>query len=189
MIKTSDKLIKISTGRLCLLALIIFLAFVILVLPGQSARAEENTGASGSPDLSLFYTVGDLYGWARSYGQAGRTDYIIARFTFDLVWPLVYGFFLVTAISWLVDRVSRLGSPWRITNLVPLLGMLFDYLENVSASIVMARYPAETDWVAWLATLFTPLKWISISLGFLALVSAAIIFLWIKFQRKNTADS
>ena len=80
--------------------LVIFLLFTALVLPKGSSQAALETNASGSPDLSLFYSVDKLYQMADAYGETGRDAYIRARFTFDLIWPLVYTLFLATAISW-----------------------------------------------------------------------------------------
>jgi uncharacterized membrane protein len=57
-------------------------------------------------------------------------------------------------------------SRWRRANLVPLLGALLDYLENISTSLVMARFPAPTPGVDLLATLFTPAKWVLLGLAF-----------------------
>ena len=55
-------------------------------------------------------------------------------------------------------------------NLVPLLGMLFDYLENLATSLVMARFPARTLIIDFLAPIFTLLKWGLISTSFVLLV-------------------
>ena len=52
--------------------------------------------------------------FAEAFGPAGRQAYIEARLTFDVIWPLVYAFFLITTISWLADRAFRPGSPWRL---------------------------------------------------------------------------
>ena len=68
--------------------LILFLAFTVTVLPTQSEKAKVQSGES-SPDMSLFFTVEELYDIAESYGEEGREAYVTARFTFDLVWPIV----------------------------------------------------------------------------------------------------
>ncbi|NIV29382.1 MAG: hypothetical protein GWN58_07700, partial [Anaerolineae bacterium] len=98
--RISDWLRRASTGWVALSALLIFLLFSALVLPQQATKAEEETGSSDSPDTSFFYSPSDLYRMAESYGEQGRQAYIRARFTFDLVWPLVYTFFLTTSIGW-----------------------------------------------------------------------------------------
>ncbi len=169
----SEHLIRFSSGRIALIALAVFLAFTILVLPGQATGSAERTGGVAQPDTSLFYTPAALYAMAAAFGAAGRQAYIQARFTFDLVWPLVYGFFLVTAISWLAGRAFRpdAGRPLgRRLNLVPILGVAFDYLENITTSLVMARYPAQTPVVDVLAPVFTLVKWFFVGGSFVALV-------------------
>lgn len=171
----SNWLQRLSTGWVTLVAMLVFVLFTALVLPGQAAASPA--GADWTPDLSFFYTADELYRLAEAYGEQGRAAYIEQRFTFDLIWPVVYAAFLTTAIGWLFRRVFAPGSPWQLANLAPVLGMLFDYLENISASLVMARYPASTGFVDSLAPIFTMLKWIllggSFALLFVGLAGAA----------------
>ena len=62
-------------------------------------------------------------------------------------------------------------------NLAPVLAMVMDYLENITVSTVMYRFPEQTPVVAALAPVFTLLKWIlvgtSIALLFFGLVILA----------------
>lgn len=180
--RISGWLRRLSTGWMTLAALLIFLLFSILVLPQQATRAEQATGSPDSPDTSFFYSASDLYRMAEAYGQQGRQAYVRARFTFDLVWPLVYTLFLATAISWILGRTFGSDSRWQRANLAPLLGALFDYLENLSTSLVMLRYPAQTAVVDRLAPLFTALKWslIGASFGLLFGGIGVAIWRWIK---------
>jgi hypothetical protein len=97
-----------------------------------------------------------------------------ARFTFDVIWPLVYTAFLVTAISWTFGRAFPPDSRWQRANLVPLLAALFDLLENVSTSLVMARYPAQTPVAAALAPIISATKWLFVTGSFVLLVIGAI---------------
>jgi hypothetical protein len=173
----SNWLYQASNGWVALLALIVFLLFAVLVLPGQSAQAENEMAQVGSPDLSLWYSPRQLYGMAEAYGEQGRRAYVRARFTFDLIWPLVYGAFLSTAVSWLYAKALTAGSRWRWINLVPPLGVAFDYLENLSTSLVMLRYPSQTPLVDILAPLFTLIKWALVGGSFaLLLAGIACIF-------------
>jgi hypothetical protein len=173
--RISDWLSRVSTGWVALAAIVIFLLFTALVLPQQASKAAQETGGVGSPDTSFFYTPKDLYDMAESYGAQGRQAYIRARFTFDLVWPLVYTLFLVTAISWVFGKAFAPHSRWQWANLAPLLGALFDYLENLSTSLVMLRYPAETAVVDLLAPLFTALKWGLLGASFLLLLVGIVV--------------
>ena len=55
---------------------------------------------------------------------------------------------------------------------IPLLAGLLDFGENVCSSIVFGRFPRLTPGVDFLATVFTPLKWIFVVLSFGLLMAA-----------------
>jgi len=173
--KLSEFFYRRSTSAAVLISLLVFVVFAVLVLPGHSAAAEAYSGEVGSPDLSLFYSAEDLYRMAESYGIAGRAEYIRARFTFDLAFPLIYGLFLTACISWLLNRALPLGSRWRLLNVAPLMGVLFDFLENFSAALVIGRFPIETPMIAALAPAFTFIKWIFVGGSFALLFFAAAV--------------
>ena len=181
--RLSNTLQRRATGRVTLLATIVFILFTALVLPRQAAEAETISGDAGSPDTSFWYTPDDLYRMADAYGPAGRQAYLRARWTFDLVWPVVYTAFLSLTISWVYRRAFARESRWQWANLVPVAGMLLDYLENSATSLVMARYPALTPGIAHLAPLFTLTKWVFVNGSFVLLLIGAIAILWRKSKK------
>ena len=176
--RLSERIHRVSKGWVALSALVIFLLFTALVLPGQASKTEADTGAAGSPDTSFYYTADDLYKMAEAYGKEGGKAYVRARFTFDLVWPLVYTMFLSTGISWVYHRAFAPTSPWQRANMAPILGALFDYLENISTSVVMARYPSPTAVVDTLAAIFTMIKWIFVNGSFALLLIGIAVGVW-----------
>lgn len=190
MLKTlSNKLYQLSNGSIMILALVIFALVVVFVLPAQAQRAEAASGGADSPDTSFFYTSEDLYNMAEVYGADGRAAYIRARFTFDLIFPLSYLFFLATSISWVMTRaVPNVNSRWRLLNLFPMFGALFDYLENISTSIVMANYPQQTFLFDALAPIFTLVKWFFVNGSFVILVPAALVALWNWVRAREGAE-
>jgi hypothetical protein len=167
-----------------LLASILFSVFILAVLPGQSDKAEETYEDVRTPDLSFFYTTEDLYQMAEALGEEGRQSYVRSRFTFDLVWPLVYAFFLVTGISWVTRKAFAPGSSWLRANVAPLPALLLDYLENVSTSVVMVRYPAQTAVLDHIATVFTMAKWVFVNLSFILLLMGFVWFIFSKLRKK-----
>lgn len=169
--KISNFIYSKSSGWAALAALVIFAVFIGVILPGQAQKAGTYSGEAGSPDTSFFYTPADLYRMAESYGAEGRDAYVRARFTFDVVWPLTYLFFLAASISWVLNRAVSADSRWRLLNLFPLVGTVFDYLENISAALVMGRYPNPTPGVDMLAPLFTAAKWIFVNGSFVVLLA------------------
>ncbi len=159
---------KKTTLLVFIVALLIFTGFIVFVLPAVSVATKEITGTSLSPDTSLFYRVEKLYQIAEVYGEEGRQYYINSRFTFDVVWPVVYGFFLISALS-LTFKKPIAGKSFYIFNLLPLFGMVFDFLENIMVSYLMFRYP-QTTFVAYLAPYCTLMKWLMIYLAFVLLI-------------------
>ena len=174
----STWLYKISTGWVTLAGLIIFLLFTGFVLPAQANNTGDLDQEAGSPDMSFTYTPKKLYEIAEAYGLQGRIAYIQARFTFDLVWPLVYTLFLSTAISWNFNHASISLSRLRSLNLAPLLGMALDYAENIATSVVMFQYPTTTNILAFLAPIFTATKWIFVAGSFGILFIGIIAMIW-----------
>jgi hypothetical protein len=185
--KISSMLYRLSSGPVTLTALILFLLFVSLVMPKQAAQAEMYSKDAGSPDTSFFYSADDLYRMADAYGAMGRAAYVRVRFTFDVIWPLVYLFFLGTTLSWSLARTLPEGNHWRILNLFPVLGWLFDLLENISASIVMLNYPTHTPVLDTLTPIFTAVKWVFVGGSFVILVPTLILALWKHFFTKRSS--
>lgn len=163
-----------------LITLALFVMFMLVVLPSEASRSDEVVGSAPSPDTSFYYSKDDLYQIAEEYGLEGRLYYLDSRISFDIIWPLVYTFFLINAISWLLDKTILEGSKLRLLNLVPLAGILLDFLENISNMVVMFRYPQPTDILASLAGIITSLKWVFVGGGFLILVFGIVLWAGVK---------
>lgn len=174
----SGLFLKLSSRRI----LTIFTVLFILTIAALPNIQDSNSEASGSPDMSFFYTVEELYDIADSYGLEGRNNYIFMRFTFDLVFPLIYGGFLVSMLGWLYNTDKLLKWRDRVV-LLPFGAVIFDYFENISTSIVMGVYPTRVDFIGFLATVFTPIKWVLLSLAFLLLIPAFIIRVYNRFKK------
>jgi hypothetical protein len=174
----SMKMQRFSKGWLAAVSLMIFFVFTSRVLPAQTIQAEKYSGEIGSPDTTFFYSTQDLYRFAEAYGEEGRAAYVRVRATFDVAWPLVYTFFMVTTISWLSAWAFASDSIIHLFNLVPLLAMLFDFLENGTASLVMLRYPQLSPLAAGLAPVVSVIKWALVmgSFGLLVFCLGAALF-------------
>ena len=181
----SDWIIRKSTSLVTVSTLILFLGFTATVLPAQSEKARAQSGDI-SPDMSFFLTVESLYEIAESYGEEGRLAYVKARFTFDLVWPIVYTLFLASGISWLYSRSFSTDSIIQRANLVPVIGMVLDYIENITASIVMLRYPTQTPIVDLATVIVTSIKWMFVGGSFLVLVIGLVRY---GFERISVLNS
>lgn len=168
---------RADTTPLLLIAVAVFVLFMVIVLPNMAGRLTALTGVNVSPDTSFVYTARDLNAMAEAYGSAGRAYYIYSRFTFDLVWPTVYLLFLASLVTRLF-RFLEPNDPRRLVNLLPFIAVFFDLLENSAASLVMFRYPLASPIAASLAPVFTFLKWVFIGFSFAALVIGLFLFIY-----------
>lgn len=187
--RLSRRLCSLATGRAVIAAAAVFALFAILVLPRMAAQSAARTGGAAQPDTSFVYSPADLYAMAEAFGPAGRQAYIVARWTFDLAFPVVYGVVLIATISWLAGRAFPAGSPWRLLNLTPVAGMAFDYLENTATAIIMARYPLRTPVVDLLAPVFTFIKWIFAGGSFVVLLALAGFAAWRRVARQPSRSA
>ncbi len=166
----ANHLIKLGTPRWALLSVVIFGFFLIWVLPQEAQRSAAMTGGAAAPDTQFWYTPAELYETAEAFGEAGRAYYIRSRFQFDVIWPLAYWFFLTSTLGfWL--RHTAPASPWRGLIILPTAAMLLDFGENITAALVMARFPAPPGFIGTMAPFFTASKWITITLAFVAVLA------------------
>jgi len=182
--RLSNLFYRFGNVIILLLSVVVFALFITTILPAEAQQSSVETGSNRSPDSSFFYSVDDLYSMAKEYGEEGRAAYIYSRFTFDIIWPLAYTFFLTAALSFLFRPLS---SNWRVLNLLPLTAMSLDFLENISASIVMMRYPSSTPFIAQLTPFFTLLKWLCIYASF-ALLVIGIIYRIVHTIKKRSSS-
>jgi hypothetical protein len=178
LVETSDSLVS---GRMVGLATATFVVFLTIILPDEASRNAAYFGDAPTPDGSFIYSASDLYDMASAYGEDGRRYYIRSRFTFDVVWPLAYGWFLWAGIAYFGRAVGR--SRIRYTVLLPILAVLLDFAENTSASIVMACYPDQVPVLAHLVPAFTFAKWVAIGLSFTAFGVLALVWLGKRISR------
>jgi hypothetical protein len=63
--------------------------------------------------------------------------------------------------------------------------MVFDFLENITTSIVMARYPIRTPVLDWVAPVFTLIKWIFVGGSFGLLLVGIGAFVWARYLKTS----
>ncbi len=157
---------KSEKQTIFLLIAVTLLFFVfILILPKISEYTFEKTGISEAPDTSFFYKSDDLYNIAERYGESGRQTYVFMRWTFDLLWPIVYTAFL-TAWIWKLSNYLKIKKIYY----VPMIAMMFDYLENIGTTIVFQNYPNKIEIIASITPWMSMLKWTILSGSFIILI-------------------
>lgn len=143
--------------------------FMATILPAKAADAASYTPAGAAFDTSFFYTPTQAMERVGMYSPEGRAAYVYDRWTFDVAWPLVYGFFLLSGWAYGLSRLKpargsgkAAGSSWL---LVPALAVFFDFVENTAVSALMLVYPATPLAAAVVASTGTVIKWALVVIG------------------------
>ena len=158
-IRLSEALSRHARGWLVVALFTLLSIFNHVIFPRERARLQASSGGTDLIDMQFFYTPATVYAMIASYAPAVRAQYGRFELTADILYPIVYTLFFSLAISWLFQRGVSSDSRWQRLNLVPFGAWLFDLLENVSIVRMISSYPSELTATAWLATVFTMLKW------------------------------
>lgn len=162
-----------------LISLIIMIAIGVFALPLMLKLLESSAGTSITPDSDFFYGPSRLKEIALLYGDNGLI-YFTTRFTFDLIWPASYLFFLLSSLNYLLSKLSLDLGKKRLL-LLPFAGVFFDLLENTFCSIYLCL--AQNNFIAVSAVISSGAKWIIISFLFFVLILFTLILLIKKFTR------
>jgi hypothetical protein len=144
--------------------------FMATILPAKAADAALYTPAGASFDTSFFYTPAQAIERVGLYSPEARAAYVYDRWTFDLVWPLVYGFFLLSGWAFGLSclLLENTGGWYRgcfAWLLVPAMAVIFDLIENTAVTVLMLAYPASPFTAAVVASAGTLIKWILVVVG------------------------
>ena len=165
-------------GKQILYITLVFILFTSIVLPYFASLTTKLIGVSESPDTGFGLSLSEYYLMRTAYGEYGRKVYVVMRFTFDIVWPVVYTVFLVSTLFYLQQQTQILKSIK--LHYVAFTAVLFDFMENVLAVIFMTTYPNQIDFVVYLLKGSSMIKW-----GLIVAAFILIIILLGFFSYKN----
>lgn len=134
----------------------LFLIFLFVVLPMMSFLNTFISKQSLSFDTNFLFHVDQYYTIRNSLGENGRLYYIFERFTFDLIWPVVYTLFFLSLAQYI-----HLKNKKKVIVVLSFSSIIFDYLENIFAVIFVLLYPSTAHYLIYMLMIFTILKWCS----------------------------
>lgn len=172
------------------LAGVLLVAFGAFGFPPMVALLDASTPEGGEFDTELFYTPAQAVEKAALFSQAGRAGSIQAHWTWDLAFPLAYGFFCVAAWAYGLRLLAGTGRPPRyLFLLVPLAGSLFDVFENAAVSVLLASAPAGPVLrvAAAAASAGTVLKWLFVVPAFSGAIVLPVAGLTVALVRHRSA--
>jgi len=185
---TANRLVAfLSRPAVFAAAALAFVAFGAAVLPVMSARSAGYTPDGGAFDTGFFYTPAEALAKVAAYDDAGRAAYTRDRWTFDLAFPAVYGFFMLSAWAFSLRALAGDRARFRWL-LVPILGIAFDLVENTAVTALMLSFPPGSMAAAVASSLGSALKWVFVGAGFagsLSLPAAALVVFLVRRTRRT----
>lgn len=166
-------LLNLSYRFWALVAALDVLLFTLVVMPWGEARIHSYSGGLGPYDVMLSYSPELFYTVAEALGEAGRRFYIGFQLIADTAYPLTYGLFAYFLLTWLCYSAWPERQWFRRIYWVPLIIVLFDFLENGMIVVLLWQYPVQYPAWVQVASAMTTLKWVSAMLGSLVLVVLA----------------
>ncbi len=159
----------LSKPSILALALMLLVAFYLFGYPAMGALMVKHTPRGAEFDTVFVYSPAEAVHKASLYDATGRSAMISLHWTYDLAFPVAYGFFLASAWAFGLRLVAgTTGKPRYFLLFVPLAAVLFDLLENASVSVLLAMVgsgpPGSTSHAAVriaavIACVSTALKW------------------------------
>ena len=133
----------------------IALLFVVYLLCTQGFDARRAALGYGirTLDVRFAYTPATAQQLFEALGSGGRHLYALTEVTLDLIFPFVYGGLLAFLIVNLFRREAA-----RYLVLIPVLGLVFDLLENVTVATLAWTFTGQASPLAWVASVFSSVK-------------------------------
>ena len=161
------------------LSWLIFALFMVLILPAV-AQANVNAGLTESIDTNFSFNPNLIREIIIGYGDEGRTFYLIQRWTFDAIYPLVYGVPLSLSLWGLLQNSTFIKWSW-----LGMFASAFDYLENIAFTLIIFTYPSLPLWAITIAIVLSVIKWLLLGSSFLLVMTLSIKSIYF-FLRKRT---
>jgi hypothetical protein len=163
--------------------LLAFVAFFFAFLFRPRVASYPTTTLDGR----FYYSPAAVDTVLAAFQKSGKLDtYFAQEWKIDLVFPVVYSALLTVGIALLSrDMKRRLGLVW-----LPVVAMLFDWIENTSILVMIERYRSARTIPAGLerlASAATSLKWIFAFASIFAMVGLALVRLYTFYFRRPTS--
>lgn len=161
---------KYATGKPILVLFVLTQAVYLVMLGYTIPQVTEYTDNMEIFDLRpQGYSAEYAKELLNTLGEDGRRIYLTRQIPMDLIYP---GLFLVTytlLLSYIFKRGFSEGSFMQQLIFVPILGGIFDYLENVGIVLMLTMYPDFSSTVARVSSIFSVSKSLFTTLFFILL--------------------
>lgn len=158
--RLTNRIYQLTRWQWISLIFLCLLAFNLWFFPTRTRQFGEYLGyPSLVLDTRLNYTPEQVNEYFADLGESGRSLYAWTEATLDFLYPLLYGAFFSLSIALIGNKVLPSGSSARYLVLLPWLGVLADFMENMAITFMLMSYPSTPPWMVYLTRFFSLIKW------------------------------
>ncbi|MBM3179118.1 MAG: hypothetical protein FJZ86_02055 [Chloroflexi bacterium] len=181
----SDRFYKWTKGWLIFAFFILYGFLAGFLFPLIQRMMQGGSDGIQPLDVMLFSNPEKIFSMIERYGPYNRLFYRNVELTMDLVYPIVYLFFLGLLISWLFQRGFASDSPMRKYNIMPFGAWFFDLLENTVIVNLLSVYPAQPVALAWILVVLIAVKWLFAGASILLILTGLVMAIRNGFKKQE----
>ena len=176
---------KISSWIIIVFLGLTFLFFMVSLFPSLQSEVNNIAGKEvKSLDARLSYTKNDVSQLFETVKSKGREKMEFISGVVDMTYPLIYGILFFLLMTKLTNSFSN--NKWKTIRFLPLIGMLFDYVENFSILNMLNSYPIISETQVLISSSATSLKWFFVNISLLLIIFLTVVKI---FQGIKTAGN
>jgi hypothetical protein len=170
----SNFLLKIANWKTLLVFFGLYIVFNAYFLP-KGFKVDVPIADRNLPvlDLRMTYNPDSVKAIIAQYTGAAKEASIKGHLITDSIYPIVYCILLGIALS-LVFYKWKINPWFKVINIIPLIIILFDYLENYLIIKMHNTYPLDLELMPNFCSLFTVLKWVFVGITFVLLLLGTV---------------
>lgn len=182
-IKLDSIIQKASWKKAVLFTALFAIVYILINFSGIGVSGLlKITGGANILDFEFGYTNEKAYHMLTALGTEGRAFYLTKIMPVDFLFPLSYMLFYAELIA-LIIKCANHKNWYKYFLFLPVLAMLFDWLENVGVIAMLGSYPNLPKWAAFMASCAGILK-IIFTASNIATIGILLIMSAIKCVRK-----
>lgn len=167
-----------ASGKNVLLLFVVTMAVYLLMLLVTIPSVQTY-----APDTALFdlsptgYTHSQALSLLETLGQDGRNTYLFPQLAVDFIYPGLFAICFSLMFVWVYSKRIRSDSKFFYLAALPVLGGIFDYLENILIIRMIMTFPDVSKGLVSVASGFTLLKSAFSTASFLMLILGFLFLL------------
>lgn len=185
-----DRVIERATWKKVVIFTILFMTFyaIIWFSPIGMAGLQSIAGHTNILDLEAGFTYETAYSLLTELGEDGRTFHLTRILPLDFPFPFSFMLLQSTFIALLLKHMMS-PKPFRYLLFMPILAMIFDYIENAGVFVMLTNYPNLPKWAVLLGSVSGILKRIFGQGSLIVIGLLFITYLYLRIFRKRKIPS